>query len=123
MNANAPDDQDVFAPILATAERMLSQAYGSQIRLGNVTRLTGTGRRNVILRCRTLSGHVLPSFIIKKVNIDNYNPSDTHSWDVRRFISDWAGVQFLSTIPSALPYSPQFYGGDYTRGFVILEDL
>jgi hypothetical protein len=45
------------------------------------------------------------------------------SWDVRRFISDWAGVQFLSTMPSTLPYSPRFYGGDYAGGFVILEDL
>jgi hypothetical protein len=123
MNTNASDDQDVFAPILTAAERVLSKAYGSQIRLGDVTRLTGKGRRNVILRCRNLSGHWSPSFIIKKVDVDTYNPADTQSWDVRRFISDWAGVQFLSTIPSVPPYSPRFYGGDYDGGFVILEDL
>jgi hypothetical protein len=52
MNVNTPDDHDVFTPILATAERVLSQAYGSQIRLGDVTRLTRKGRRNVILRCQ-----------------------------------------------------------------------
>jgi len=92
---------------------MLSQAYGSQIRLGDVTRLTHKGRRNVLLRCRNLSGHLSPSFIIKKVDVDNYNPADTRSWDVRRFISDWAGGQFLSTLPSTLLYSPRFYGGDY----------
>jgi hypothetical protein len=123
MNANTSDDPHVFAPLVAAAERILSQVSGSQIRLGDVTRLTRQGRRNVILRCHNLSGHWSPSFIIKKVDVATYNPSDTHSWDVRRLISDWAGVQFLSTIPSALPYSPRCYGGDYEGGFVILEDL
>src|SRR4029450_653154 len=101
----------------------LSNALGSDVRLGDVVQLTEEGRRNTVLRCRNLSGGFPSSFIIKKVVMENYNPDDAGSSDIRRFFSDWVGAQFQSAIPSNPPYCPRFYGGDHRLGFFIVEDL
>ncbi|PYN84039.1 MAG: hypothetical protein DMD87_29240 [Candidatus Rokuibacteriota bacterium] len=123
MPSDELDGQNNFAPILAAAERLLSNVLGRQVRLGEVASLTERGRRNVVLRCRNLSSGAPSSFIVKQVAVENYDPRDTTSWDVRRFLSDWVGAQFLSTIPSIPRCSPRFFAGDRASGFFILEDL
>ena len=114
--------EDVFAPLLAPAERLLSREFGREVRLGDAARLSEDGRRNILVRARDLCGGFPASFIIKKVVVDTYNPDDAASWDIRRFFSDWVGAQFLSAMADG-PHSPRFYGGDYSVGFFILEDL
>jgi hypothetical protein len=99
--------QDLFAPILAAAERLLSKEFGREVRLGDAARLSEDGRRNLLLRFRDLSGGFPASFLIKKVVVDTYDPEDRASWDIRRFFSDWVGAQFLSAIPDS-PHSPAF---------------
>ena len=114
--------EDVLAPLLAAAERLLSREFAREVRLGDAARLSEDGRRNVLVRCRDLCGGFPASFIIKKVVVDTYNPDDAASWDIRRFFSDWVGAQFLSVMADG-PHSPRFYGGDYSLGLFILEDL
>jgi hypothetical protein len=114
--------EDVFAPLLAPAERLLSREFGREVRLGDAARLSEHGRRNILVRFRDLCGGFPASFIIKKVVVDTYNPDDASSWDIRRFFSDWVGAQFLSAMADG-PHSPRFYGGDDSLGFFILEDL
>jgi hypothetical protein len=114
--------EDVFAPLLAAAERLLSREFGREVRLGDAARLSEHGRRNLLVRSRDLCGGFPASFIIKKVVVDTYNPDDAASWDIRRFFSDWVGAQFLSAMADG-PHSPRFYGGDYSLGLFILEDL
>jgi hypothetical protein len=118
--SNGSEDQ--FAPLLAAAERLLSREFGREVRLGDAARLSEHGRRNLLVRSRDLCGGFPASFIIKKVVVDTYNPDDATSWDIRRFFSDWVGAQFLSVMPDG-PHSPRFYGGDYSLGLFILEDL
>ena len=115
-------DEGEGLPLLAAAERLLSREFGRDVRLGEVEPLSEPGRRNVLLRTRDLSGGRPATFIIKKVVADTYNPDDAASWDIRRFFSDWVGAQFLSVMGDG-PHSPRFYGGDYSLGFFILEDL
>jgi Phosphotransferase enzyme family len=110
------------APILAAAERILSRERGRHVRLGHVERLSEGDRRNLLLRCRDLTGGSPPSFIIKKVVTDSYDPADTASFDTSRFFGDWSGAEFLSAILPA-PKTPRYYGGDRDLGFFILEDL
>jgi hypothetical protein len=119
----ASETESDFAPIVATAEQVLSRTWDRPVRLVDATPLTEKGRRNVVLRCRNLSGGAPSSVIIKHVVAENYDPENTTSWDVRRFFSDWAGAAFLSTLPSVPSSSPRFYGGDRASGFFILEDL
>jgi len=111
-----------FDPILTAAERVLSNTFAREVCLGDVARLSEDDRRNLLLRCRDLSGESPASVIVKKVVVDSYNPADAASWDTRRFFSDWAGAEFLSAVLDH-PRSPRFYGGDYSLGFFILEDL
>src|SRR5688572_29362579 len=84
------------APIVAAAEQVLTRALGEPVRLGDVTPLTEQGRRNVVLRCRNLSGGTPSSVIVKYAVTDDYDPNNTTSWDVTRFFCDWAGAAFLS---------------------------
>ncbi|PYN25949.1 MAG: hypothetical protein DMD99_06945 [Candidatus Rokuibacteriota bacterium] len=123
MSSRETDNQSGFAPILTAAEQTLSKTLGRPVRLGETTPLTEKGRRNVVLRCRDLSGGSPASFIIKQVATEHYDPRDTASWDVRRFFSDWVGAEFLSTIPTVPRSSPRFYAGDRSLGFFVLEDL
>ena len=104
------------------AERVLSKTLGRDVRLGDVVCLSDDDRRNQLLRSRDLSGGSPASFIIKKVVAKSYDPSDSASWDTRRFLSDSVGAEFLSTVLSA-SLSPRFYGGNHDLGFFILEDL
>ena len=101
---------------------MLSRSFGRDVRLGDAECLSDDGRRNLLLRCRDLSGGPPASFIIKKVVPDANSPADAALWDARRFLSDRAGAEFLSAILST-PRTPRFYGGDDTSGFFVLEDL
>jgi hypothetical protein len=109
-------------PIVAAAERVLAGTLGHDIRLGDVTRLSDDGRRNLLLRCHDVSKRESGSFVVKKVVADHYNPEDATSWDTTRFFSDWSGAEFLSGTLS-VPRTARFFGGDRAMGFFILEDL
>ena len=100
MTSSETENHGNFAPIVAAAEQVLARTWDRPVRLADVTPLTKEGRRNVVLRCRNISGGAPPSVIIKHVVTDNYDPENTTSWDVRRFFRDWAGAAFLSTLPS-----------------------
>jgi hypothetical protein len=119
------NDQETFLPILTAAEQLLSKRFSCPIRLGSVERLSEEDRRNLLLRCTIVeaTGHIPSSIIIKKVETENYDPSDTESWDIKRFFSDWAGAEFLSTVSREARHSPRFYDGDRMLGFILLEDM
>jgi hypothetical protein len=52
-SVNVPEmaSNDPYGPLLRAAERVLAQTWGHEVRLGQGTRLTAPGRRNLILRC------------------------------------------------------------------------
>ena len=115
-------ESESFELVVAT-ERLLSKMWRDRIYISKVQRLTEKGRRNLLLRCFINPVSGLPSsFIIKKVETENYSPDRT-DWDTRRFFNDWAGSQFLNTIPSKFQHSPLFYGGDRDLGFILIEDV
>jgi hypothetical protein len=66
----ASETESDFAPIVATAEQVLSRTWDRPVRLVDATPLTEKGRRNVVLRCRNLSGGAPSSVIIKHVVTD-----------------------------------------------------
>jgi hypothetical protein len=123
VNVHEPASNDHYDPLLRAAERVLTQTWGHAVRLGQGTCLTAPGRRNLILRCPVLSGRGPASLIVKKVHSEAASLHQADAWDVGRFVSDWAGAQFLSTVQAQASYSPRFYGGDREAGFILLEDL
>jgi len=120
---NNPDAR--FAPIIDAAAQLLSQQAGVSVQLTHVECISEEERRNRLLRCAIANppGDLPASVIIKQVVAKEYNPDQIDSWDTQRFFRDWAGAQFLSSLPGAPAHSPRFYGGDRQLGFIILEDL
>ncbi len=118
-------DQEIYLPLIAAAEQLLSNRFSCPIRLGSVERLSEAGRRNLLLRCAIVEvTDPLPSSIIlKKVETEAYDLNNPESWDNQRFFSDWAGAEFLSLVSREARHSPRFYGGDRRLGFILLEDL
>lgn len=115
------EEQEIFNRLSIAAEQILSAA-NKQIKIDKIERLTEKGRRNLLLRCFTKPINNLPSsFIIKKVETQNYNP-DNIDWNTRRFFNDWIGTQFLNRI-SNIQHSPDIYGGDRDLGFIVIEDV
>ena len=113
-----------FIPLRIAAESILSTALGDRIKIDRIDRLTEPGRRNLLLRCFINRVEGIPSsFILKKVETENYDPDDAESSDTRRLFNDWIGSQFLNSIPSKHQHSPIFYGGDRALGFIVIEDV
>ena len=120
---NHPDAR--FAPIIDAAAQLLSQQAGVSVQLTNVECISEEDRRNRLLRVGVENPPVgLPaSLIIKQVVAQAYNPDQINSEDTQRFFRDWAGAEFLSSLPGDPAHGPRFYGGDRQLGFIILEDL
>ena len=131
------EQQETLDKLKIAAEQIISGATNQQVQIDKIDRLTEKGRRNLLLRCFIKPIKDLPSsFIIKKVETENYNP-DNIDWDTRRFFNDWIGTQFLNEISSK--HSPSIYGGDKPAlkdtashngmaslrdlGFIIIEDV
>lgn len=116
---------DAVAPLLATAQELLTHAFGERVRLTQAERLTDEERRNVILRCQVADAAPgqPTSIIIKQVVAQDYRPDAVESWDTQRFFRDWAGAEFLTAISPDAIHSPRCYGGDPVHGFFLLEDL
>jgi len=108
MNVHEPASNDHYDPLLRAAERVLAQTWEHEVRLGQGTRLTAPGRRNLLLRCPVLSGGGPASLIVKQVTTAAVSLLQADPWDVQRFCSDWAGVQFLSAVQDHAPHSPRF---------------
>src|SRR5215471_1224831 len=123
VKVHEPVSSDPYDPLLRAAERVLTQTWGHEVRLGQGSRLTAPGRRNLLLRCPVLSGGGPASLIVKQVTTVAASFFQADLWDVQRFCRDWAGAQFVSTVQPQAPPSPRFYGGNREAGFILLEDL
>jgi len=116
-----------YATILNVAMQLLSQRMGQPIKLTDVVCISEEERRNRLLRVHVEnpSAGLPASLIIKQVvgQEQAYNPDQIERWDTQRFFNDWAGAEFLSSLPSDPGHGPRFYGGSREVGFIILEDL
>jgi tRNA A-37 threonylcarbamoyl transferase component Bud32 len=115
------DTTNIF-PIIAMTEKILSDKFSTKIHVDDFEIITEKGRRNLLFRCSTnyLFSNNLKSVIIKKNESKTWISQSFKSWDMKRFLGDWAGLQFLSDVSI---YVPQFYGGDLNLGFIVIEDL
>jgi len=124
MESNQNQTPESCAPLSIAAAQILSRSLEHKIYINKIIRLTEPGRRNLLLRCFIDPIKDLPaSFIIKKVEAENYNPDDADSRDTKRLFNDWVGSKFLNTISSKHMHSPHFYGGDRNLGFIVIEDV
>lgn len=109
---------------VAIAERLLAQAFGGPVRLGEGRNLGGSDR-SAVYRFSVLDGpdDIPASMIVKQVHSTAeaaYAPesADIAAWT---FFNEWASLQFLGQIAPGL--APRLYGGDRAAGMIIMEDV
>lgn len=111
---------------VATAARLLSEAFGSTVRLGEGQDLGGS-RRTEVYRFPILNdGSDLPTSVIVKQAHSTpnaiYNPelAIEPAWT---FFNDWASLQFLSQVAGEASLAPRLYAGNRAAGLIVMEDL
>jgi hypothetical protein len=87
-------------------------------------RLTGRGGESILDRgLSTLASEAASSFMIKKSARSLLSVENLSTEQGKRFLNDWVGAEFLSSLLPDNRISPVFYGGDLEQGFFVLEDL
>ncbi|GAC1345438.1 MAG: hypothetical protein NVS4B7_10110 [Ktedonobacteraceae bacterium] len=112
--------------IITTAERVLSEAFGGTVHLGEGENLQG-GLRSLVYRFNILEGpsHTPASVIVKQVKSTedaSYDP-DSPTIPAWTLFNEWASLQFLEEIANEAAFGPRFYGGDRAAGLLVVEDL
>lgn len=115
------------ALIIAT-EAILARAWGGPVRLGTWDELVyNKAYRFHILQAPNHGSSPAPTTVILKKARPKpdqpYDP-DATTWNPAwRFLADWTGTEFLSTLPTSTPHSPRFLGGDRDVGVFVMDDL
>jgi hypothetical protein len=141
------DEARLLKSILATTEYVLSQAWGGPVRLEARDHrasvpplgtwqfpLNGHARpHSRVMRCTVMAapGYVPATVIVKsfqecawKELRGAYDPDDQQQGSTAwRFFNEWAGMQFVESLPCERLLAPRVYGGDRAAGLVVMEDL
>src|SRR5215216_7945157 len=106
--------------LIKSAEMMITNSLGKAINFTSMERLTGPDGSKTLYRCFAASGsELVGTFIIKKAAGSLFSIEDLNAWEVRGFLNDWIGAEFLSSLQPDDPISPVFYGGDLNQGFFV----
>src|SRR5689334_19946716 len=102
-----------------TAERLLTETFGCNVRLGEGRDLGGSPRTKVY-RFPVIEGAgALPaSVIVKQAHSTEKAPyiperAVEPAWTL---FNDWASLQFLSQVAAEAALAPRFYAGDRATG-------
>jgi hypothetical protein len=117
------------AEIVERVQRVLSEAWGGPVTLGDCYQLRG-GRvlRFEVADAPSVDGTPPPaSVVVKQAPRDAEHPYDPDSIDPRTgpwgFFADWAGTRLLASLPRGGEYGVRCYAGDRAAGILVIEDL
>lgn len=118
-------DEKDHAETVAIAENVLCKAFGGDVQLKMETEFDTD--RATVLRCCVVENlpDVPQSVVIKRALTTDgteFHPNSPNEM-VPRFFNDWAGLEFLSEISDGNSPAAQFYGGDWEKGLMVIEDL
>lgn len=103
--------------LLLEIKTVLDQKLGRSAKIASVIQLSGSCRRNRIVRI--MLDEELKSVILKQAVSPDGDDKDA----IARFSRDGAGLKFFNEIASRQALVPQFYGASTKKCFVLLEDL
>jgi hypothetical protein len=110
--------------LIKIAETIVSTSLGKPIHFTSMERLSGPGGDSILYRCVSASAsEPTASFMIKKSAKSLLSVEHLSTEQGKRFLNDWVGAEFLSSLHPGNRISPVFYGGDLEQGFFILEDF
>lgn len=109
----------------SVAQSILTDAWGTDVRLGDETPLGGSDRSDVhrVTVTDGPSGHP-GTVVVKEAGTFRNKVYDPDSPEGPAFglLNDWAGLAFVNEVAPDGDW-PAFYGGDRPTGIVCLEDL
>ena len=121
--------QSVDAMVLQEALHLLSYQFRilpTKLEIESVIILSEPCRRNLVLRIILTNPsnelHSAPKSIILQQSLTEESCEDDKE-ALRRFVRDWAGLEFLSNLETQIPIAPKFYGGSIKYRFILIEDL
>jgi hypothetical protein len=110
--------------LIRAAETIVSNFFKKPMNFTSMEHLTGPGGDSILYHCfSTLESEHAASFMIKKSARSLLSVENLSTEQGKRFLNDWVGAEFLSSLHSHYRINPVFYGGDLEQGFFILEDL
>lgn len=105
---------------------VLALNFAQDVKIESIAQLSEPERRNFILRIILQPRHGVPHSLIFKQTLAE-NDKEDEKEALGRFARDYAGLEFLSSLPtktdSTTPTTPRFYSGSPKYRFVLLEDL
>lgn len=118
--------QDLMVETAACAQDILSARFRGPVLLGNGSSFEASGR-SILLRLDVVDGpSAMPrSIIVKRASCrpnERFEPLSSQGSAVPLF-NDWAGLEFLGSLPGDSMLVPRCYGGDRALGMVVMEDL
>jgi hypothetical protein len=112
--------------MIDVVEKLLSERFGGNVRLGHGEALGGSNRSKVDRLIVLDAPQAAPKSVIVKqavaVGREVYDP-DMLGGPAWRLFNEWAGLQFLTETSGGASPSPRFYAGDRDRGLLVIEDL
>lgn len=110
--------------VIKAAEVIVSNSLSKSTSFTSMERLTGPGGDSILYRCVSASAsEPTASFMIKKSAKSLLSVEHLGTEQGKRFLNDWVGAEFLSSLHPDNRISPAFFGGDLEQGFFVLEDL
>lgn len=109
--------------LMKEAADILEAKFKETIHIHSAEYLSEPDRRNVVVRITMDATSLLvPSSVILKQSLPEKTDADDKD-AFARFARDWAGLEFMSTIPHKAHNVPRFYGGSIPNRFILIEDL
>lgn len=113
----------INSDLLQKVKELLQAYFATEQEISSVIFLSEPERRNIILRIKFKStGDALPKSVILKQSLPEQSDRDDED-AYARFARDWAGLEFLSSIPQRVHNVPRFFGASKKHRFILIEDL
>ncbi|MEQ7125470.1 hypothetical protein ABN034_13230 [Actinopolymorpha sp. B11F2] len=112
--------------VCTRAAELLSRHVGKTVAVVGQEILNHDGHA-FVARVLLDDGSPLASAVVKMAHRGDGGEFDKDDADpygpAARLWNEWAGLEFLSSLPTPCTAVPAFYGGDAALGFVVMEDL
>lgn len=109
--------------VLREAKSLLQTRFATELNIESIDFLSEPERRNIVLRITLESTKKgVPESIILKQSLPEQSDADDKE-AYARFARDWAGLEFLSSIPQPAHNVPKFYDASKQNRFILIEDL
>lgn len=122
-NISSQYKEDIYRTIQEISEQArkdLFAKWNNGFEWKNFEKLSENGRSNLVLRGNLIPNQpTLPGSIIIKKALQE----DGAHLDSCRFLNEWTGLEFLSSLSPLKGYTPLFYGANIRDRFLMFEDM